>query len=166
MIPGETQIWTRPDGYSITTEKEDLDIDTIYHFLHHDSYWSKGIPREFVQKSIEHSQLCYGIYQGNPAADREWKQVGFARVVTDFVRYAWLGDVFVLPEHRGKGLGKWLIGVIVAHPYLRGTSFNLGTKDAHTLYHQFGFQPLDNPENRLTRPLDWQKVYEAYQLKE
>lgn len=158
-------IWTRADGYVITTEKSHLDLDTIYRFLHHDSYWVKGIPRELVQKGIEQSQLCYGVYQGNPTTDPEYRQVGFARVVTDFVRYAWLGDVFILPAHRGIGLSKWMMEVIVNHPYLQGTSFNLGTKDAHTLYQQYGFQPLANPENRLARPLDWEKICQAYQLK-
>gem|GEM_PF-405689 len=165
MTTDHNQLWTRADGYVITTDKAHLDIETIYQFLHHDSYWVKGISRLLVEKSVENSSLCYGIYQGNPTENGEYKQVGFARIVTDFVRYAWLGDVFVLPEHRGKGLSKWMMGIIVEHPYLKGVSFHLGTQDAHTLYQQFGFRPLANPENRLARPLDMAVVSQAYEHK-
>ncbi|MGC5326913.1 GNAT family N-acetyltransferase [Brevibacillus sp. SYSU BS000544] len=158
------EIWTREDGFFISMEKQYLDRSLIHNFLSEHSYWAKGIARELVEKCIENSAVCYGIYQGNPAEDPQAKQVGFARVVSDFVRFSWLGDVFVLPEYRGLELGKWLVGVIVEHPYLKGTSFNLGTADAHTLYNKFGFAALDKPENRLARPLNWDLVNSAYQL--
>ncbi|MGD8188961.1 GNAT family N-acetyltransferase [Brevibacillus ginsengisoli] len=161
-----TQSWSRADGYTITTEKSYLQIDVIHQFLSVDSYWAKGISKELVVKAVENSGVCYGIYKGNPSVDPSAKQVGFARVVTDFVRYAWVGDVFVLPAERGTGLSKWLMSVIVEHPLLKGTSFNLGTKDAHTLYQQFGFQSLANPENRLQRPVNWELIYEGHGCKE
>lgn len=162
----EKEIWMSPDGFSITTDKTYLDIDVIHQFLSEESYWSKGIHKELVKKEIENSSICYGIYKGNPYLDEDVHQVGFARVVTDFVRFAWLGDVFVLPEYRGRGLSKWLMSVIVEHPYLKGVSFNLGTLDAHTLYQQFGFQPLAKPENRLSKPINWNVINQAYKITE
>jgi GNAT superfamily N-acetyltransferase len=113
----------------------------IHNFLSQESYWVKGIAKELVIASIENSILCYGIYKGNPT-DGSAKQIGFARVVYDLVRFSWLGDVFVLPEYRGLGLSKWLMRVITEHPKLIGTSFQLATKDAHSLYEQFGFKPF------------------------
>lgn len=154
--------WSRPDGYTITMDKSCLQIDVIHRFLCEDSYWAQGITKELVAKLIENSAICYGIYHGDPHLDPQAKQVGFARVVTDLVRFSWLGDVFVLPAHRGIGLSKWMVGVIVEHPWLKGTSFNLGTKDAHTLYQQFGFKPLEQPENRLQRPLNWEVIFEGH----
>lgn len=156
------ELWTREDGYTITADKRHLQIDVIHSFLSEDSYWAKGITRELVVKAVENSAICYGIYKGNPYEDANAQQIGFARVVTDFVRFSWVGDVFVLPSERGLGLSKWLMGIIVEHPWLKGTSFNLGTKDAHTLYQQFGFEPLQNPENRLQRPLNWELVFQGH----
>ncbi|PLR89943.1 GNAT family N-acetyltransferase [Bacillus sp. T33-2] len=161
----DTGSFTREDGFTISTEKAFLDTDIIYSFLSKESYWAEGISRELVEKSIENSTLCYGIYNGNPERDSHAKLVGFARVVSDLVRYAWLGDVFILPEYRGIGLSKWLIEIITHNPYLAGTSFNLGTKDAHGLYKKYGFKELDKPEDRLCRPVNWEKINHAYGLK-
>lgn len=163
MSPTQEQLWTRSDGFTISTNKDHLDIEAIYQFLRHESYWANGIAKELVQAAITHSSLCYGIYEGNPSIGPA-KQVGFARVVSDFVRFAWLGDVFVLPDYRGKGLSKWLMSLIVEHPHLKGTSFLLATQDAHSLYAQYGFQPLGQIENRLARPLNWDDVYSGYNL--
>lgn len=160
----EQTLWTRSDGFTISSNKSHLDIETIFQFLHKESYWVKGIEKEFVISSIENSTLCYGIYEGNPLNDKA-KQVGFARVVSDLVRFSWLGDVFVIPEFRGRGLSKWLINIIVEHPKLKGTSFNLGTKDAHSLYEKYGFKPLEQIERRMVRPLNWEAVYDGYGLK-
>jgi len=104
-----------------------------------------GRPLEVVHRSIENS-LSFGVYKGS-------EQIGFARVVTDYATFAWLADVFVLPEFRGQGLGKWLIGVIVVdHPRLLGLRrWILGTKDAHGLYAQYGFTPLQAPERFMER---------------
>ncbi|PKG23475.1 GNAT family N-acetyltransferase [Niallia nealsonii] len=139
-------------------------MDMICDFLHHDSYWVKGIAKELIWASIENSSICYGIYKGNPL-EGNGQQVGFARVVTDFVRFSHLGDVFVLPEYRGRGLSKWMLSIIIEHPQLKGTYFSLATKDAHTLYEQFGFQSVENMEKRMARSLNWEAVYKGHRLK-
>ncbi|WP_144513919.1 GNAT family N-acetyltransferase [Bacillus sp. FJAT-22090] len=149
------------DGFFISTDKSFLDIEVIYDFLSNESYWLKGTTMEIVKASIENSVFCYGVYEGNPA-NGSAKQIGFARVVSDLVRFSWLGDVFILPEYRGRGLSKWLVGIITEHPKLKGTSFQLATNDAHTLYAQFGFKPLDRIENRMARPLDWDAINAVY----
>ncbi|HEX2910289.1 MAG TPA: GNAT family N-acetyltransferase [Chloroflexia bacterium] len=134
------------DNYLISTNPEKLDIDTIHNFLSH-SYWAENIPREIVVRSIKHS-LCFGIY------DRD-KQVGFARVISDLTTYAYIGDVFVLEEYRGRGLSKWLMSSIMEHPDLQGLRrWGLATRDAHGLYRQFGFQGLKNPDRymEIARP--------------
>ena len=123
----------------VSDDKKLLDHALIHRFLGRQSYWAKDVPIETVACSIEHS-LCFGIYKTG-------SQVGFARVVTDFATFAWLADVFILDEHRGSGLGKMLVGGVLAHPQLQGLRrFLLGTRDAHTLYAQFGFAPLEYPE--------------------
>ncbi|MBN6188803.1 GNAT family N-acetyltransferase [Aneurinibacillus sp. BA2021] len=159
----EQTLWKRGDGFTISTDKHHLDIEMIWRFLAEESYWVPGIPRELVAVSIENSVLCYGIYEGDPSTGAA-KQVGFARVVSDLSRFSWLGDVFVLPQYRGRGLSKWMMSLIVAHPKIRGTSFMLATNDAHGLYAQYGFAPLDRIESRMARPLDWEMVYEGHGL--
>ena len=84
--------------------------------------------------------------------------------MSDFVRFSWKGDVFILPEYRGRGLSKWLMSIITEHPKLKGTSFQLAIKDAHALYAQYGFKPLGQIENRMNRPLDWHFIYKGYKL--
>lgn len=136
--------WERGD-YLISTDRSRLDIDLIHDFLSKATYWAVGRQREVVQRSIENS-LSFGIYKGN-------SQVGFARVVTDYATFAWVADVFVLPEHRGRGLSKWLMEVILSHPELQGfRRWVLATKDAHSLYARFGFIPLHRPERWMERP--------------
>lgn len=151
-------------GFTISTNKSFLDTEVIHNFLSNDSYWVKGIARELVEASIENSILCYGVYEGYPN-NNPVKQVGFAWVVSDLVRFSWIGDVFILPEYRGRGLSKWLMSVITEHPKFKGTSFQLATKDAHSLYAQYGFNPLGQIENRMNRPLDWEVVFEGYKIK-
>ncbi|MFC0414257.1 GNAT family N-acetyltransferase [Cytobacillus solani] len=151
----------RNGDFFISSNKNYLDIDVIHHFLSEESYWLKGISKELVIAAIEHSILCYGVYEGDPTTGSP-KQIGFARVVSDLVRFSWLGDVFILPEYRGKGLSKWLMSVITEHPHLKGTNFHLATRDAHSLYTQYGFKPLDNIENRMARPFDWDAIYDGY----
>jgi N-acetylglutamate synthase-like GNAT family acetyltransferase len=130
-------------SYTISTDKTKLDVPLIHQFLSQEAYWSLNISKEIVQRSIEHS-LCFGVYE----VDR---QVGFARVITDYATFAYIADVFILPDHRGKGLSKQLIANIMAHPDLQGLRrWMLITYDAHGLYRQFGFQPTtDNPENTM-----------------
>jgi GNAT superfamily N-acetyltransferase len=121
-----------PDGYEISTDKARLDVDVIYQYLSEDSYWSPGIAREVVERSIANS-LCFGLYRGAT-------QVGFARVVTDHALFGLLADVFVLPAHRGKGLSKALMQRVVEHEVVKKLRrFQLVTTDAHGLYRQFGF---------------------------
>jgi GNAT superfamily N-acetyltransferase len=129
-------------SYEISSERSRLDIPLVHNFLS-SSYWAKDIPRSVVEKSIENS-LCFGAYLGP-------QQVGFARVITDFATFAYLADVFVVPEHRGRGVSKQLIGTIVEHPQLQGLRrFMLATKDAHSLYAQFGFEPVTHPEHLMS----------------
>lgn len=136
--------WER-GKYLITTERSRLDVPFIHNFLSNESYWAVGRNIEVVKRTIDNS-LCFGIY-------REAEQVGFARVVTDFATFAWLADVFVVPEHRRRGLAKWLMEVILAHPELQGLRrWVLATKDAQSLYAQFGFIPLHRPERWMERP--------------
>jgi GNAT superfamily N-acetyltransferase len=133
---------SRRGGFLISTDRSRLDLDVIHGFLMN-CYWCKGIPRETVVRSVEHS-LCFGIYEernGNAV------QVGFARVISDFATYASIGDVFVLEAYRGRGLSKWLMECILAHPHLQGLRrWSLVTGDAHGLYSQFGFTALQAPE--------------------
>lgn len=144
---------TRAD-LTISTDPALLDIETIHRFLSEEAYWAKGRPAPVVAKAIRNS-LNFGLY-------RQRQQIGFARVVSDFATFAWLSDVFILPEHRAQGLGKWLVQSIQSHPELQGLRrWILSTADAHGLYRQFGFQPLANPARWLelfTDPPDYTKV--------
>src|SRR5215211_7827600 len=126
-------MWRRGE-YLISTEQSRLDLELVHRFLSKEAYWSPGVSRVVVDRSIEHS-VNFGLY-------RHEEQAGFARVVTDYATFAWLADVFVLESHRGRGLGKWLVGTVLAHPDLRGLRrWMLATADAHGLYDGFGFQP-------------------------
>jgi|SRR5579859_2949824 len=138
-----TAVEQRRGDFVISTDPVRLDLDVIHGFLTNLSYWAKGIPRDVVARSIEHS-LCFGVYDGNGA------QVGFARVISDFATYAYVADVFVLESHRGQGLGKSLMNCILQHPALQGLRrWNLTTRDAHELYAQVGFKPLKVPERYM-----------------
>jgi GNAT superfamily N-acetyltransferase len=129
--------WHKND-YLLSTDKSKIDIKAVHNFLSR-SYWAEEIPIETVRRSIENS-LCFAIYHGQMLA-------GFARVITDSATFAYLADVFILPEHRGKGLSKWLMQIIIDHPQLQGLRrFTLATKDAHDLYAKFGFTLFDKPE--------------------
>jgi N-acetylglutamate synthase-like GNAT family acetyltransferase len=131
-----------PGHYEISTDRNRLDVALIHEFLH-SSYWAQGIPRAVVERSIQHS-LCFGAFL-------DGRQVGFARVITDFAAIAYVADVFVVPEHRGRGISKLLMRAILEHPELQGLRrFLLATQDAHGLYAQFGFQPLTHPEYFMT----------------
>jgi len=136
-------------GYRISTDPVLLDIDVIHGFLR-DSYWSPGIPRSIVARAIEHS-LNFGLYE-------ERRQVGFARVCTDRSTFAYLMDVFVLPEHRGKGLSVWLMETVMQHPDLQNMRiFRLATRDAHGLYEKVGFTRIANPD--VMMEINWPNVY-------
>jgi GNAT superfamily N-acetyltransferase len=124
--------------YTVTDRRADLDIETIHNFLR-ESYWAKGIPRLIVEKAVNNS-LCFGLYHNS-------KQIGFGRAVTDQATFAYLADVFVVPAYRGRGLGKWLVSCVLAHPELQGLRrWLLATRDAHGLYEQNSFVALRKPE--------------------
>ncbi len=142
--------------YSISTDPQRLDIDAVHAFLSR-SFWAEGISRELVAKSIANS-VCFGLFDSALSADGtstrgehdQGMQIGFARVVTDRATYAYLCDVYVLESHRGRGLGKWLIEAVMAHPDLQGLRrFQLVTSDAHSLYARHGFAVLENPERHM-----------------
>jgi GNAT superfamily N-acetyltransferase len=129
-------------SYEISTDPARLDIDVIHEFLR-SSYWARNIPRSVVEKCIRNS-LCFGAFTAG-------QQVGFARAITDRATFAYLADVFVLPEHRGRGVGRLLMKAISAHPDLQGLRrLLLATKDAHGLYAKFGFHALPEPGNYMT----------------
>ncbi|KYP13144.1 GNAT family N-acetyltransferase [Flavihumibacter sp. CACIAM 22H1] len=126
------------DNYLISTDQSRLDISAIHRFLSTEAYWSLNIPREKMEKSIKHS-LCFGVYRLD-------KQIGFARVISDFATIAYLGDLYILDAYRGKGLSKWLLEVIMGHPELQGLRrWILLTADAHALYKQFGWTEIADP---------------------
>jgi GNAT superfamily N-acetyltransferase len=134
--------WVAQDGYVVSTDPVRLDIDRIHRFLS-TAYWSAGIPRDVVQRSIVNS-LPFGLYE------RSGQQAGLARVVTDRATYAYLGDVYVETAHRGRGLGKFLVSCVLAHPELQGLRrWALATADAHDLYARHGFRPPANPDIHL-----------------
>lgn len=133
------------ENFVISTEKARLDIEMIHRFLSYDSYWAQGRTLEQTRTAIENS-ICFGVYL-------EERQVGFARVVTDRATFAYIGDVFILDEFRGRGLSKTLMRTMLQHPELQGLRrWVLATKDAHGLYEQFGFSELRFPERWMELP--------------
>ncbi|HVG31475.1 MAG TPA: GNAT family N-acetyltransferase [Pyrinomonadaceae bacterium] len=139
------QQWRRGD-YFISADRALLDLNLIHDYLSNQSYWATGRSMETIRRSIENS-LSFGLY-----SDATGRQLGFARVITDYATFAWVADVFILDEARGQGLGKWLMEVILAHPELQGfRRWILATKDAHELYRRFGFEELKRPERWMER---------------
>lgn len=148
------------DDYFISTDKNKLDVRFIHHYLSNESYWAKNIPVETVQKSIDGS-FCFGLFvKRNDAAvnsgNKNYQQVGFARVITDHATFAYLADVFIITQFRERGLSKWLMKEIMDNPGLQGLRrWMLATKDAHGLYTKFGFVALDKPERIMGfKPFD------------
>ena len=128
---------------TISTDPDLLDLDVICSFLSR-AYWAQGRPRDRIESSVQNS-LVFGVYDGS-------RQIGLARVVTDRATFAWLCDVFVDEAYRGQGIGKWLVATVVSHPDLQGVHrFLLNTRDAHGLYRQFGFTPLNTPDTWMER---------------
>jgi GNAT superfamily N-acetyltransferase len=127
----------------ISTDKARLDLGAIHGFLT-SAYWARGVSRETVARAVEHS-LCFGAYEGR-------RQVGFARVISDRATFAYVSDVFVLESHRGRGIGKALMGAIAGHPELQGLRrWVLFTRDAHDLYRQYGFGEPRHPGRLMER---------------
>jgi GNAT superfamily N-acetyltransferase len=127
------------DGYLFSSDKTKLQLPVIHYYLSKESYWAQNIPLKIVEASIEGS-VCFGIYKvGN--------QIGYGRVISDKATFGYMADIFVLKEHRGKGLSKNLIEFIISYPEFKHLRrFMLATKDAHELYKKFGFTPLSTPE--------------------
>ena len=133
----------RKDSYTISDEQERLQLEVVFEYLAR-AYWSNERPRAVIEKSLQHS-LCFGVYQ-------QTQQIGFARVVSDHATFAYLADVFILESHQGHGLGKWLVRTILEHPALQGLRrWMLATRDAHGLYAQFGFAPLEHPDRYMSK---------------
>ena len=151
--PATSPATWRRGPFEISTDVDRLDLDVVHAFLT-TSYWSPGIPRELVERAARGS-LPFGVYE------MDWddvgsasRQVGYARVITDRATFAYLADVFVLESHRGQGLARWLMEVILAHPELQGLRrWMLVTRDAHRLYEPFGFGPPANPGGIMARVL-------------
>ena len=140
------------EDFLISDDPALLDIDCIHDFLSNRSYWAGDIPRPVLEKSIANS-LCFGLYKTG-------KQIGFARLVTDKATFAYLADVFVLEEHRGQGLSKWLIEVIQSHPELQGLRrWMLMTRDAQGLYEQFGWTVLDEDARLRSMQRHFKDIY-------
>jgi GNAT superfamily N-acetyltransferase len=134
----------RRGDYIISTDRSQLDLNVIHDYLSNSSYWAVGRKLETVKRAIENS-LSFGLYEHD-------RQIGFARVVTDYATFAWLADVFVLEPYQGRGLGSWLVEVILAHPELQGfRRWALATKDAHEIYRRVGFSELKRPERWMER---------------
>ena len=134
--------WRR-NGYVVSTDMERLDLDVVHGFLS-TSYWASTRTPE-QQRTVIDASRCFGLYD-----EATGDQVGFARLVTDGVTIGWVADVFVVDAHRGRGLGKFVVGCVIdAHPEVR--RLILGTRDAHGLYAQFGFTPLQTPERLMER---------------
>ncbi len=128
---------------SVTSDPDRLDLDAIHGFLV-ESYWASGIPREVVERSVRHS-ICFAAFDGRG-------QVGFARVISDRATYAYVADVFVLPSHRGLGIGKQLMAAITSHPELQNLRlWTLFTRDAHGLYRQYGFTEARHADRLMER---------------
>jgi N-acetylglutamate synthase-like GNAT family acetyltransferase len=131
--------------FEISTDKTRLDIDVIQRFLSEESYWANKRSREQTEAAIENS-ICFGVYYGD-------RQIGFARVISDKATFAYIGDVFILNEFRGRGLSKRLMQAMLEHPDLQGLRrWVLATKDAHGLYEQFGFSLMRYPERWMELP--------------
>lgn len=132
------------DEFLITTEKGRLNLDVIQSFLQTDSYWAQNRTLEQTETAIKNS-ICFGVYYGD-------RQIGFARVVSDCATFAYIGDVFVIDEYRGRGLSKWLMEAIVSHPDLQNLRrWILATRDAHGLYEKYDFAPLKFPDRWMER---------------
>ncbi|HEX7027655.1 MAG TPA: GNAT family N-acetyltransferase [Gammaproteobacteria bacterium] len=133
------------DTYSISTDKSKLDIERIHAFLSNESYWAKGRSPNRVKNSIENS-LCFGLYKNGHVL------IGFARVVTDKTVFAFLMDVFILREYRGRGFGKMLMEHVLNYPELKTVRWLLGTEDARDFYSRLGFENARNPKKYMSRP--------------
>ncbi len=140
----ETEMEVRRNEFVIDTDRSRLDVEAIQRFLEEDSYWARTRTLQQTITAIENS-VCFGLYHGD-------RQVGFARVVSDHATFAYVGDVYIIHEFRGRGLSKWLMETVVSHPELQGLRrWVLATRDAHSLYEKFGFTELVHPDRWMER---------------
>jgi predicted N-acetyltransferase YhbS len=130
-------------GYELDDDRGRVDVDMVYRYLSEEAYWVRGRDRGTIERLVRESTRVIGVYLGD-------QQVGFARVISDGTSVAWLGDVFVLAEHRGKGLGEELVREAVQHPDHRDVQWFLSTRDAHALYAKFGFEAAS--DRTMVRP--------------
>lgn len=137
------------DNYSISCGFERMDTDAVFELLSN-SYWASERPKEVIVQSMRNS-LCFGLFEYG-------KQIGFARVITDNVVFAWVCDVIIDPNFRGKGLGKWMLSCIVEHPDLQVKTTGLFTKDAHTFYEQYNFKSVDTMQRVVHDPKCWNNL--------
>ena len=143
---------TQYEDYQISTDISKLNIEFVHNYLCYHSYWAAGIPESIVRQSIE-GALCFGVFHKR-------KQVGFARIISDYATIAYMGDLFIDEDYRGRGLSKWLLENMIRHPKLQGLRrWILATADAHSLYEQFGFTTLSRPERWMERANS--KVYQS-----
>jgi GNAT superfamily N-acetyltransferase len=134
-------------GYFISTNPQLLDVSVVYRYLSEQSYWAQGRSRKLVELSIKNS-FCFGIYK---EIIEQPIQVGFARVISDYATFAYLADLFILPDYQNQGLGKWLVATILNHPEMQLVGrWALFTKDAHELYRQFGFDLEQDPRKFMS----------------
>lgn len=139
-------VQTQHGDYLLSTDPSLVDLDVVHRYLSEESYWAAGRSRDLVERSLANSAIVVGAYAADGA------QVGFGRMVTDLATFAWFADVFVLPQHRGHGLGQAITRVAVEHPGVSGIKRQmLATRDAHTLYARFGYESLPNPEFWMAR---------------
>ncbi|WP_410221626.1 GNAT family N-acetyltransferase [Pedobacter sp.] len=132
----------KENGFIFSDDRNLVDVKSVHHYLSTQSYWAKNIPFDIVKKSIENS-LCFGVYKNQ-------QQIGFARWITDKATFAYLCDVYIEETHRGLGLSKKLMSLMLFHPDLQGLRrYHLATLNAHGLYEQFGFKPIENPERHM-----------------
>ncbi len=133
------------DSFTVSTDRDRLDVEGVLAFLVHESAWARWMTREVLERAIAHS-LCFGMYAENG------RQIGFARVISDFATYAYLNDVYVVAAYRGQGLGNWLLSCILEHPDLQGLKrFSLTTIDKQDFYNRFGFAPLHFPDRHMEK---------------
>jgi hypothetical protein len=144
------------NDFIISSNKKYLDVEVIYNYLHHEAYWSKGIPLRLVETSIQNS-ICFGVFKGDPEKGTS-KQVGFGRIITDLSTFAYLADVFILNEFRGLGLGKSLVQTMINCPNIKEVRrILLATKDAHGLYAQYDFQGVK--DKNLFMEINQKEIY-------
>ena len=135
--------WQR-GPFTVTDDPSRIDADALIHFLNEESYWGQDLPADTIRRSVERS-LCLSLQDSG-------KQIGFARVITDYAVFGYLEDVYVDGSYRGQGLGRWLIECVLAHPDVAALKkLMLATADAHALYRPFGFEVSAHPEMIMER---------------